>query len=86
MRIVRSGIIIAMLSTIISSNVFAQQEMPKQKSAYEKFLSSKGTMITKDFYKMPELASADQKVEEKVVKLTSAKGSQLFYSLTIKAQ
>jgi len=86
MRIVRAGIIVAMLSTIISANVFAQQETPKQKSAYEKFLSSKGTMITKDFYKMPELASVDQKVEVKVVKLTSAKGSQLFYSLTIKAQ
>ena len=75
-----------MLGTIISANVFAQQEMPKHKSTYEKFLSNKGTMITKDFYEMPGLDSIEQKVEAKVVKLTSVKGSQFFYSLSIKAQ
>lgn len=86
MKKVIAGIIIAMLSTVISANVLAQQEISKQKSTYEKFLSNKGTMITKDFYEMPGLDSVDQKVEAKVVKLTSAKGSQLFYSLSIKAQ
>ncbi len=86
MKIVKAVIVIALLSMVISANVFAQQEMSRPKSAYEKFLSNKGTMITKDFYLMPELDSADQKVEAKVVKLTSAKGSQFFYSLSIKAQ
>ena len=70
----------------VAGVAFAQQEMPKQQSTYEKFLSNKGTMITKDFYEMPGLDSDYQKVEVKVVKLTFAKGSQFFYSLSIKAQ
>lgn len=86
MKMVKAGIVIVMLGMIISANVFAQQEMPKHKSTYEKFLSSKGTMITRDYYEMPGLDSQYQKVEAEVVKLTSVKGSRFFYKLSIKAQ
>lgn len=74
------------LLILLSANLFAEPEMSKPKSAYEKFLSDQGTMITKDFYNMPSLASTYQKVEAKVVKLTSGKGAQYFYSLSIKAK
>lgn len=72
------------LLLLLSSNLLAQTEMSKPKSAYERFLSDQGTMITKDFYQMPGLTSTYQKVEAKVVKLASGKGVQFFYSLSIK--
>ncbi|KAF3980682.1 MAG: hypothetical protein HFP76_00830 [Methylococcales symbiont of Iophon sp. n. MRB-2018] len=84
MKISKTNSILALTLMLLSSSIFAQSEMSKPKSAYEKFLSNQGTMITKDFYQMPSLASTYQKVEAKVVKLTSGKGAQYFYSLSIK--
>jgi len=84
MKVSYTRTILVLTLTLLSSSIFAQSEMSKPKSAYERFLSDQGTMITKDFYQMPSLASSYQKVEAKVVKLTSGKGTQYFYSLSIK--
>lgn len=71
---------------IITKGLFAQEEVSKPKSAYDKFLSDQGTMITKDFTQLNNLQSAYQNLEVKAVKLTSNKGVKHFLSITGKSK
>jgi hypothetical protein len=72
--------------SFLSVSIYGQQEMSKPKSAYEKFLSDFGTMITKDFYDLSSLNSSYKRLTVKIIRLTSGKGTQYFFSLSAKAE
>lgn len=55
-------------------------------SAYDRFLSNKGTMITKDYETLANIKAKYQLVSSKVVRLSSAAGTQYFLRLSIEAK
>jgi len=80
------AIILILVAISFVASAYGQQEMSKPKSAYEKFLSDFGTMITKDFYNLSSLQSSYKNLTVKVIRLTSGKGTQYFLSLSAKAK
>ncbi len=74
--------ITALIVVTLSTSLFAQQELTTPKSAYEKFLSDQGTMITKDFSELPSLRSSYKNLTIKMIKLTSNRGIKYFLSIS----
>lgn len=69
---------------VITPCVYGQQNIAQPKTAYEKFVSDIGTMITKDFYDLPLLHSSYKNLSVKIIGVTSTKKAQYFLNISAK--
>ena len=84
--ILRQLFLLSFLATLAVSSYAADERDNAPQSAYDRFLSNKGTMITKDYEALSEIKSNYQLVSPKVVRLSSNKGTKYFLRLSIKAK
>lgn len=79
-------IFLQLLIFLFFSQIFAQQQMSKPQSTYEKFLSDVGIMVTKDFHELGTLNSSYKKLKAKIIKITSGENTKYFFSLSAKSR
>ena len=70
---------------LLASGAQAQERITPP-SKYEKFLSDRGSMITKDYYNLPTLKGKYSSPDVQVVVLTSSAGKGYFYRIRMKTK
>lgn len=85
-RIINVFLVTLVIVGSIVGPAIGQEKMTKPKTAYEEFLSNKGTLIVKDFTELSPLNSQYKVLEAKVVRLEATGQVKHFLSLSAEAK